>query len=109
MLDGVDGAGEFFDGAGERCGEVVDDDTWRGDLAGGPLIGLERGLAAHVAQHPHQPNGGAGLQVPVVLCCAQPVEELVGVHPHTRLHCAQHVVAVGELRQCCLDDLTGLA
>ena len=42
MLDGIDGTGEFFDGAGERRREVVDEQAGRGDGASGTLVGLER-------------------------------------------------------------------
>ena len=109
MLDGVDRPGEFLDGAGERRREIVDDRAGRGDLAGCPLVRLERRLAGDVAQQTDQPHGRGRLEMAVVAAGAQAVEELLGMHADARLHRAQHVVAVGGCGERVLDDLAGLA
>ena len=64
MLDGVDRAGQLLDAAGERGGEVVDDDRRRPDLAVLGLVGVERrpsrgrSAAATTAARRSTPRGG---------------------------------------------------
>ena len=109
MFDGIDGTCEFFDGAGERRREVVDEQTGRGDRASGTLVGLERRVAGQIAQEADEAHRRAGLEMPVVQAGAQAVEEAIGVRTHAGPHLAHDVVGIGTVRQCVLDDLAGLA
>jgi hypothetical protein len=66
VLDRVDRTGELLDRAGERGGEVLDQQRRRATLPKLRLVGLERHDAERVAQQRDEPGGGAGLERAVV-------------------------------------------
>ena len=78
VLDGVDGAGELLDAAGEGVGEVLEQHARRSHLAVVELVGVEGDDADGVAQQGCQTRRRARLQTAVVIAGSEILEEAGG-------------------------------
>ena len=75
VLDRVDGSREFVDRRTEGADEVIDQRRRGGDLARRPLVRIDRAVSGEVTEHSAQPDGGASLEMAVVVAGAESVVE----------------------------------